>query len=370
MLDAIAEIDNLGMEDSTLAADASPTSLETNTAMGESQGSSMQSTDFNQSLMDMLSSLDAPADATNPSLQIVSGQSLNDALADAIPGLDPTTVTPPDPLAQDASPPSLNASTEVLNPSLKIVSGQSLNDALADAIPGLDPTTVTPPDPLAQDANLNPFMMAALTELDNPAALGKAFQTVSDGFEGLSDSFEQLAASFLSQDSNADAMAIDANAGDASTSPEVKNVAIGNMGDTADTSFDTNKMAIADVSSNAADTKVDKMAIADVGSDAADTNVDKMAIADVGSDTVDTNVDKMAIAKDTNTTNADFGIGDMVSNTKSSALGMDFKLDFGALKVNVDQVSRGLQFLVKQLEAAFEGDDSALTTSSTVHSLR
>ena len=269
MLDAIAEIDNLGMEDSTLAADASPTSLETSTAMGESQGSSMQSTDFNQSLMDMLSSLDAPADVSNPSLQIVSGQ--------------------------------------------------SLDDALADAIPGLDPTTVTPPAPLAQDANLNPFMMAAITELDNPEALGKAFQTVSDGFEGLSDSFEQLAASFLSQDSNANPTAIDANAGDASTTPEVKNVAMGDAGDDADTSLDT---------------------------------------------------DKMAIANDPNTINADFGIGDMISNTKSSALGTDFNLDFSALKVNVDQVSRGLQFLVQQLEAAFECDDLAPTTLSTFNSSR
>lgn len=286
MLDAIAEIDNLGMEDSTLAADASPTSLETSTAMGESQGSSMQSTDFNQSLMDMLSSLDAPAD--------------------------------------------------VLNPSLQIVSGQSLDDALADAIPGLDPTTVTPPAPLAQDTNLNPFMMAAVTELDNPEALGKAFQTVSDSFEGLSDSFEQLAASFLSQNSNANPTAIDANAGDASTTPEVKNVAMGDAGDDADTSIDT----------------------------------DKMAIADVTSDTADTKVDKIAIANDPNTVNADFGIGDMISNAKSSALGIDFNLDFNALKVNVDQVSRGLQFLVQQLEAAFEGDDLAPTTLSTFNSSR
>ncbi|MCY7286045.1 MAG: hypothetical protein LH679_21995 [Cyanobacteria bacterium CAN_BIN43] len=286
MLDAIAAIDNLGMEDSTLAADASPTSLETNPTMGESQGSSMQSTDFNQSLMDMLSSLDTPAD--------------------------------------------------VLNPSLQIVSGQSLDDALADAIPGLDPTTVTPPAPLAQDENLNPFMMAAITELDNPEALGKAFQTVSDGFEGLSDSFEQLAASFLSQDSNANPTAIDANAGDASTTPEVKNVAMGDAGEDADTSLDT----------------------------------DKMAIADVTSDTADTKVDKIAIANDPNTINADFGIGDMISNTKSSALGTDFNLDFSALKVNVDQVSRGLQFLVQQLEAAFECDDSAPTTLSTFNSSR
>jgi len=318
MLDAIAEIDNLGMEDSTLAADASPTSLETSTAMGESQGSSMQSTDFNQSLMDMLSSLDAPADVSNPSLQIVSGQSLDNTLADAIPGLDPTTVTPPAPLAQEGSQSNLDVPSDVLNPSLQIVSGQSLDDALADAIPGLDPTTVTPPAPLAQDANLNPFMMAAITELDNPEALGKAFQTVSDGFEGLSDSFEQLAASFLSQDSNANPTAIDANAGDASTTPEVKNVAMGDAGDDADTSLDT---------------------------------------------------DKMAIANDPNTINADFGIGDMISNTKSSALGADFNLDFSALKVNVDQVSRGLQFLVQQLEAAFECDDLAPTTLSTFNSL-
>jgi len=330
MLDAIAEIDNLGMEDSTLAADASPTSLETSTAMGESQGSSMQSTDFNQSLMDMLSGLDAPADVLNPSLRIVSGQSLNDALADAIPGLDSTTVTPPAPLAQEGSLSKLDASADLLNPSLQIVSGQSLNDALADAIPGLDPTTVTPTDPLAQNTSLNPFMMAALTELDNPETLGKAFQTVSDGFEDLSDSFEQLAASFLSQDNNANPTAIDANAGDASTTPEMKNVAMGDASNDADTSLDT-----------------DKMAIADINSDAADTNVDKMAIAD-----------------DTKTINADFGIADHVANTKSSALGMNFDLDFSALKVNVDQVSRGLQFLVQQLEAAFEGAESSPATAT------
>lgn len=120
MLDAIAQVDNLGMEDSTLAADASPTSLETNTALSESQGSSIQSADFDQSLMDMLSSFDTLANGTNPSLQIVSGQSLEDALADAIPGLDPTTITPPDPLAQEDSLSSLDALADGTNPSLQL----------------------------------------------------------------------------------------------------------------------------------------------------------------------------------------------------------------------------------------------------------
>jgi len=329
MLDAIAEIDNLGMEDSTLAADVSATSLDTNTALCESQGSSLQETDFNQALMDMLSSL-AALDAAAPSLQVVSGQSLEDALADAIPGLDPTTVTPPDPLAPDSLS-SLDVPADANNPSLEIVSGQSLEGALADVIPGLDPTTVTPPDLLAQEASLNPFMMATVSELDN-ADLGKAFQTVSDGFEGLSDSFERLAASFLAPDGDFDPTAIALNSDDA-VDLKVKNLAIDNA--VSDTDLDT----------------------------------DKMAIADVTSDTADTKVDKIAIANDPNTINADFGIGDMISNTKSSALGTDFNLDFSALKVNVDQVSRGLQFLVQQLEAAFECDDLAPTTLSTFNSL-
>ncbi len=329
MLDAIAEVDNLGMEDSTLAADASTTNLDTNAATGESQGSSMQSTDFNQSLMDMLSTLDSSANTTNPSLQIVSGQSLEAALADAIPGLDPTTVTPPPPLAQEVTLSSSEAPADVTNPSLQIVSGQSLEAALADAIPGLDPTTVTPPAPLAQDSSLNPFM-AALTELDNPESLGEAFQTVSDGFEGLSNSFEQLATSFLSQDSN-NTTPIAANGDDTSDSPDVKNAAIGDTGNDVDTNLDT----------------------------------DKIAIANVNADDINTNVDKVAIANDTDTINTNFGISNLTSGNDNTALGTDFNLDFDALKVNVDQVSHGLQFLVQQLEAAFESDGSALATSST-----
>ncbi|NJR39994.1 MAG: hypothetical protein HC781_15695, partial [Leptolyngbyaceae cyanobacterium CSU_1_4] len=186
MLDAIAAIDNLGMEDSTLVADASTPSLETNPALSESQGSSMQNTDFNQSLMEMLSSLDALSDDSNPSLRIVSGQSVEDALADAIPGLDPTTLTPPAPLAQE-------------------------------------------------DSSLNPFMMAALSELDDAETLGEAFQTVSDGFEGLSNSFEQLAASFLAQSflapDNLDPVAIAPNGDDASADEEAKPVAIDGIDD-------------------------------------------------------------------------------------------------------------------------------------------
>jgi len=324
MLDAITQVDNLGMEDSALAADVSTTSLDTNTALCESQGSSLQETDFNQALMDMLSSL-AALDAAAPSLQVVSGQSLEDALADAIPGLDPTTVTPPDPLAPDSLS-SLDVPADANNPSLEIVSGQSLEDALADVIPGLDPTTVTPPDLLAQEASLNPFMMAAVSELDN-ADLGKAFQTVSDGFEGLSDSFERLAASFLAPDGDFDPTAIALNSDDA------------------------------------ADLKVKNLAIDNAGSDT-DLDTDKIAIANVSSDDADTNVDKMAIANDTDPINADFGISNMTNDNTNIALGTDFNLDFDALKVNVDQVSRGLQFLIQQLESAFEGEDSALTTET------
>lgn len=364
MLDAIAQVDNLGMEDSTLAADASPTSLETNTALSESQGSSIQSADFDQSLMDMLSSFDTLANGTNPSLQIVSGQSLEDALADAIPGLDPTTITPPDPLAQEDSLSSLDALADGTNPSLQIVSGQSLEDALADAIPGLDPTTVTPPAPLAQDSSLNiaedsslnPFMMAALSELDNSESIGEAFQTVSDGFEGLSNSFEQLAASFLTQDSDVDTTAID-NSTDADL--EVKNIAIGDGGDDADTSLDTDQVAIKNVSDDDGNTNSDA---------SSDTDSDFHASNHSGEHSND-HSDKVAIADDADDTNADFGISNLISND-GDIVATDFNLDFDALKVNVDQVSRGLQFLIQQLETAFERDDSALTTPSTLTSLR
>ncbi|NJR39462.1 MAG: hypothetical protein HC781_12400, partial [Leptolyngbyaceae cyanobacterium CSU_1_4] len=72
--------------------------------------------------------------------------------------------------------------------------------------------------------------------------------------------------------------------------------------------------------------------------------------------------DKMAIANDADDTSADFGINNLISNDDDIELGTDFNLDFDALKLNVDQVSRGLQFLVKQLEAAFESNGSELTT--------
>lgn len=331
MLDAIAEIDNLGMEDSTLAADASTTSLDTNAALSESQGSSMQETDFNQSMVDMLSTLDTPANALNPSLQIVSGQSLEDALADAIPGLDPTTVTPPAPLAQESTLSSAT-SADITNPSLQIVSGQSLEDALADAIPGLDPTTVTSPDALVQDSGLNPFMMAALSELDNSEALGEAFQTVSNSFEGLSNSFEQLAASFLTPEKGLDTGTIGTHHNDASADLEVKN------------------LTIADASS---DTKV---------------NHSKVAIVNASDDDTDTTTDKVAIADNGNPINADFSVTNTTSTNNNIAPGTGFNPDFDALKVDVDQVGRGLQFLVQQLESAFEGNDSALTTLSASHS--
>ena len=176
--------------------------------------------------------------------------------------------------------------------------------------------------------------MAALSELDNAETIGEAFQTVSDGFEGLSDNFEQLAASFLSQDSN-NTTAIAANGDDISDSPDVKNVAIADTGNDADTNLDT----------------------------------DKIAIANVNADDIDTSVDKVAIANDADTINTDFGVSNLTSNNENTALGTDFNLDFDALKVNVDQVSQGLQFLVQQLEAAFEGSDSALATSSTFNPL-
>ncbi|MBW4517531.1 MAG: hypothetical protein KME11_20190 [Timaviella obliquedivisa GSE-PSE-MK23-08B] len=368
MLDAIAAVDNLGMEDSALAADVSVTSLDTNAALTESQGSSIQSADFDQSLMDMLSSLDALGNDTNPSLRIVSGQSLEDALADAIPGLDPTTITPPDPFAEEGSLSSLEAPVDVTNPSLQVVSGQSLEDALADAIPGLDSTTVTPPAPLAQDsslsiaedASLNPFMMAALSELDNAESIGEAFQAVSDGFEGLSDSFEQLAASFLAQDSNVDTAAIDASSDDASADLEANNVAIDDGENAANANFDADSVETKNVSND--DDNTDSDTRFDT-----DSNLDSSSHSHDGSHD---HSDKVAIANDADDINADFGISNLISNDDDITLGTDFDLDFDALKVNVGQISRGLQFLVQQLEAAFEGDDSSLTAASTFNSSR
>jgi hypothetical protein len=258
MLDAIAAVDNLGME---AAADISPTSLESTVTMDESQGSSLQETDFNQALMEMMSSLDTAPDASNPSLKVVSGQSLDEALADAIPGLDPTTVTPADPLAEESS------------------------------------------------SNLSNF--------DDLESLGEAFQAVSDGFEGLSNSFEQLAASFLSQDGSFDT------------------VAIGTEGD------DTN-----------ADLTVTSLATDDT---------QETGVSNLSGDDLDDPVDSGAIGE----SNDDFGISKMLSGKDSNALDTGFDIDFDTLKINVDQVSRGLQFLVQQLEAAFEGDDSTLTMPSS-----
>jgi hypothetical protein len=217
MLDAIATMDNLGME---AAADIPTTDLDTTPITEKSQGSSIQETELSQSLLDMMSSLDMPE-----------------------------------------------------TPSLRLVSNQSVADALADSIPGLDPTTL--PDSLQQNPDDNQAMMDAMGQLDDPDTLSEAFQTVSDGFEGLSKSFEMLAATFLTQE------------GDTSS------VAIGTNGD------DTN----------------------------ADLNL----------------IENGAIGHDA-----------------------DINLDFDALKVNVAQVSKGLQFLVQQLEAAFEGDDAVITETANV----
>jgi hypothetical protein len=269
MLDAIEAIDNLGME---AATDISPTSLESTVTMDESQGSSLQEMDFNQALMEMMSSLDTAPEATNPSL--------------------------------------------------KVVSGQSLEEALADVIPGLDPTTVTPADPLAAESGSN------LSNFDDPELLGEAFQSVSDGFEGLSNSFEQLAASFLSQDGSFDTVATLA----------VSAKQRGTEGD------DTN----ADLPVTSSDDAQEK------------------GIVTPSSDDLDTPVDDGAIGKSDDEMNADFDISKMLNGKDSNALDMDFDLDFDALKVNVDQVSRGLQFLVQQLKAAFESDSLTLRTPSRV----
>jgi hypothetical protein len=257
MLDAIATVDNLGMEDS--ATDVSQTIPEPTATLDESQGSSLQETDFKQALMEMMSSLGADED----------------------------------------------------NPSLEIVSGQSVEDALADVIPGLDPTTVTPPAPLADDSTDD-------SGLDEPDSLGEAFQALSDGFEGLSNSFEQLAASFLLQDGNFDT------------------VAIGTEGD------DTN-----------ADLTVTSLASDEAADDAPETDV-----ATLDGDDLDASVDDGAIGVSDDEMNADFGISKMLDGEDSNAL----DIDFDALKVNVDQISRGLQFLVQQLEAAFEEGDLTATT--------
>jgi hypothetical protein len=69
-------------------------------------------------------------------------------------------------------------------------------------------------------------------------------------------------------------------------------------------------------------------------------------------------VDDGAIGVSDDEMNADFGISKMLDGEDSNAL----DIDFDALKVNVDQISRGLQFLVQQLEAAFEEGDLTATT--------
>jgi hypothetical protein len=233
MLDAIAAIDELGME---AAVDTSGTGLDTPVTT-PSQGSSMQKTDLSQALMDMMEGL---ADSAEPSLQLVSDQSVADALADAIPGLDPTTL--PDSLQQEP-----------------------------------------------EDGVEKP-----IAELDEPDTLGEAFQAVSDGFESLSKSFEMLAATFLTQEVDPDG------------------VAIGTEGD--------------------------------------DTNADLEVTTLAGDE-----VDDSELAADTG---AIEGEPDEIEPVETLMADADFDLDFDALKANVTQVSQGLQFLVEQLEAAFEGEDT------------
>jgi hypothetical protein len=251
MLDAIATMDNLGME---AAADVPTTGLDTAPITDKSQGSSIQETDLSQSLLDMMSSLEAPD-----------------------------------------------------NPSLRLVSNQSVADALADSIPGLDPTTL--PDSLQQNPDDNQAMMDAIGQLDDPDMLGEAFQTVSDGFEGLSKSFEMLAATFLAQDGDLNLV--------------LDTVAIGTEGD------DTN----------------------------ADLNLVKNGAIGSESDDTDLAVENGVIGNTANDTDLD------VEKVLGSA---DFDLDFDALKINVAQVSKGLQFLVEQLETAFEGDDAVAPETSAV----
>jgi hypothetical protein len=271
MLDAIATMDNLGME---AAADIPTTDLDTTPITEKSQGSSIQETDLSQSLLDMMSSLDM---AENPSLRLVSNQSVADALADSIPGLDPTTL----------------------------------------------------PDSLQQNPADNPAMMDAIGKLDDPDTLSEAFQTVSDGFEGLSKSFEMLAATFLAQDG-------DLNSG---LDTVLDTVAIGTEGD------DTN-----------ADLKLVKNGAIASESDDPDLDVENGAIGSEADDT-ELDVENGVIGKTDD--DADLDVEKVLGS-------VDFDLDFDALKINVAQVSKGLQFLVEQLEAAFEGDDAGIAETANV----
>jgi hypothetical protein len=261
MLDAIAATDELGMD---VAVHDHGTGLDTPTAT-PSQGSSIQKTNLSQALLDMMSSLDASAE-----------------------------------------------------PSLKLVSDQSVADALADSIPGLDPTTL--PDSLQQEPVTNP-----IAETSDPDTLGEAFQTVSDGFEGLSKSFELLAATFLTQEGDPDVVAIGTEGDDTNADLEITNLVGGEAEDSE-----------LDVETETLDSEADE----------ADLDVDPGAIPVLG-----------GVANATEIDEAELEVEKIMGDA-------DFDLDFDALKVNVAQVSKGLQFLVEQLEAAFEGDD-ALTSEGT-----
>jgi hypothetical protein len=254
MLDAIAAMDELGMD-----AAVPGTNLDTSTAT-PSQGSSIQKTDLSQALLDMMANLDAAAE-----------------------------------------------------PSLKLVSDQSVADALADSIPGLDPTTL--PDSLQQPAT-NP-----IAEISDPDTLSEAFQSVSDGFEGLSKSFELLAATFLTQ-SDPDTVAIGTEGDDTNADLEITNL-IGGEADDSEL----------DVDAGAIDSEIDE------------------AELDVDAGAIDSEMEEADLEVDQAMSDADFDL--------------DFDLDFDALKVNVAQVSKGLQFLVEQLEAAFEGDDALTSETGT-----
>jgi hypothetical protein len=285
MLDAIAAIDELGMD---AAVDVPATGLET-PLTDPIQGSSIQETDLSQSLLDMMSSLNASA----------ANASAADPLAD--------------------------------NSSLRLVSDQSVADALADSIPGLDPTTL--PAALQESPDLAQNMMNAIAQMDNPDTLGEAFQTVSDGFEGLSKSFELLAATFLMQDGDPNTVAIGTEGDDTNADLKISNSAIGTEVDNSD--------AASKIASSAIGTETDD----------ADLDAEKGAI---GGDVANAGLDVEKGVASSKAKGADLDIEKMFGNT-------DFDLDFDALKLNVAQVSKGLQFLVEQLEAAFEGDDVMMT---------
>jgi RTX calcium-binding nonapeptide repeat (4 copies) len=139
---------------------------EINTAMADySQGSSIQGTEMDQSLMNALEDMSAAnssmidkAGLKEPSLKLVSDQSVEDALADAIPGLDPTTITP-----------------EPLDTTVAI-------DQVDTAQPAIDLSD----------------------SVDFKESVGEVLQVISSEFSDLSDSFEALAEKTLGQDATGD----------------------------------------------------------------------------------------------------------------------------------------------------------------------